>query len=361
MAVQYRKDKGKWRCYWRNPFSKRIESKSFETELEAKKYDSLVKHRLRYEQESFFKDEEPKATQSGMTLEQLHFLYLRDKRFNDKGLAWQLSSMRRIHAMIGGMQIADIDYPTLERVKERELADSSIKTVTAREHLAILRAILRWGVEKQYLDAMPLFPRMPDAHCQHIVPPTPEEMDRIYAAAAPHLQRVILIACNTGVRVGQSELFGIRWSDVDLLGAVLRLRAARKNPGEPVREIPLRESIIPILTQWLAEDSAAGIDYVIHFGGKPIKSIKTAWQSALKRAGITRRIRPYDQRHMFGSECVAAGIDIGTVARLMGHSSPVMLLKHYQHVSDPMKRAAVEALPDIRTVCPEKYARKKTV
>ena len=75
--------------------------------------------------------------------------------------------------------------------------------------------------------------------------------------------------------------------------------------------------------------------------------MKRSWQTALKRAGITRRIRPYDLRHAFGTELVAAGADIGTVARLMGHSSPTMLLNHYQFVMDKQKIGAIESLPDV--------------
>ena len=44
---------------------------------------------------------------------------------------------------------------------------------------------------------------------------------------------------------------------------------------------------------------------------------------------------------------VAAGVDVGTVAKLMGHSTPIMLLNHYQYVMDQQKRAAVEAMPDV--------------
>lgn len=62
-------------------------------------------------------------------------------------------------------------------------------------------------------------------------------------------------------------------------------------------------------------------------------------------------------RHAFGTEAVAAGTDIGTVANLMGQSTPTMLLKHYQYVMDKQKRAAVELLPDLRYVptsmCPQ--------
>ncbi|MDR2819420.1 MAG: tyrosine-type recombinase/integrase [Desulfovibrio sp.] len=90
-----------------------------------------------------------------------------------------------------------------------------------------------------------------------------------------------------------------------------------------------------------------GVEYVIHYKGRQVASFKTAWANTLKRAGITRRIRPYDLRHAFATEAIAAGVDVGTTAQIMGHTSPTMLLEHYQHVADKQKRAAVEALPDI--------------
>lgn len=345
MAVQFRKDKQKWRCYWRNPYTKKIESKSFDSEREARKYDSLVKHRLKYEQESFYKEPEPQINIESLTLEQAHFLYLQAKSFSDKGLAWQADCMRRIHALIGKLPIADIDRETLDAVKRKELSDPDIKPVSVRAHMSVLRTVLRWCVSEGYLDSMPVFPTLPPAHYEHFIPPTVAEVEAIYAAAPEHLRRVILLACSTGARVGQCELFGIRWSDIDLDRHVLSLRAARKRPDEPVREIPLRDSLMPVLVEWCAADQKEGIDHVIHFNGKPVSSIKRSWATALRNAGITRPIRPYDLRHFFGSEAIAAGVDIGTVAKLMGHSSPIMLLKHYQHVADLQKKKAVEALP----------------
>ena len=78
----------------------------------------------------------------------------------------------------------------------------------------------------------------------------------------------------------------------------------------------------------------------------------------LGRAGINRRIRPYDLRHAFATELIAQGVDIGTVAKLMGHSSPNMIFQHYQFVLDKQKKAAVDALPNLAYVpssmCPKK-------
>lgn len=80
-------------------------------------------------------------------------------------------------------------------------------------------------------------------------------------------------------------------------------------------------------------------------------------------AGIARRIRPYDLRHAFATELIAGGVDVGTVAKLMGHSTPTMLLTHYQHVMDRQKRTAVESLPDIghvpKSMCPKNKALAK--
>lgn len=129
--------------------------------------------------------------------------------------------------------------------------------------------------------------------------------------------------------------------------AVIRVQAARKNPKEPVREIPIRKDILALFQLWKEEDDmAGGIEYVCHYKGKRItRQIKTAWMKCLQSAGITRPLTPYCLRHLFATEAIAAGADVGTVAKLMGHASPDMVLEHYQHVLTKQKKAAVEALP----------------
>ncbi|MCL2122936.1 MAG: tyrosine-type recombinase/integrase [Desulfovibrionaceae bacterium] len=91
---------------------------------------------------------------------------------------------------------------------------------------------------------------------------------------------------------------------------------------------------------------------------KPVGNIKSAWKATLKRAGISRRIRPYDLRHAFATQLIAGGADIGTVAELMGHSSPAMLFKTYQHVLTQQKKRAVEALPPLLP-CAKGYVPKE--
>lgn len=131
---------------------------------------------------------------------------------------------------------------------------------------------------------------------------------------------------------------------------IVTIDTSRKNPNQPWREVPIPESAIPLFNEWYNEDKEAKIKYVVHFNGRKINSIKTAWKTILKNAEIDRRIRPYDLRHAFATQLIAGGIDYGTVARLMGHSSPQMVLMHYQHVSTVQKRKAVDTLPNIVNV-----------
>ena len=92
-------------------------------------------------------------------------------------------------------------------------------------------------------------------------------------------------------------------------------------------------------------DRAAGQEWCVHWHGRPVKSLKTAWKSALAKAGISRRIRPYDLRHAFATYALEAGADPGAVARIMGHSDTSMLRRNYQHVLDLQKQKVVQSVP----------------
>lgn len=71
----------------------------------------------------------------------------------------------------------------------------------------------------------------------------------------------------------------------------------------------------------------------------------------MKRAGITRRIRPYDLRHAHATEALAHGADLKALSENMGHSTTMMIHKHYQHVLNQQRQDAVEAIPDLVIQC----------
>ncbi|MBW1803334.1 MAG: tyrosine-type recombinase/integrase [Deltaproteobacteria bacterium] len=92
-----------------------------------------------------------------------------------------------------------------------------------------------------------------------------------------------------GLRPGAVELLSLKWRQVSWDSKTILVNSAHK--GGPVkRSVPIHENLMPLLKKWRAEDK--NTKYLIHYHGRPIKSIKTAWKGALASAKITRRITP---------------------------------------------------------------------
>lgn len=89
--------------------------------------------------------------------------------------------------------------------------------------------------------------------------------------------------------------------------------------------------------------------YVITWKGKPIKSLKTAFNSAKRRAGVGgRKIPIYSLRHAFVTALLHQGVDLRTVADISGHDVGTML-KHYAHSMDAGRKDAISKLPSFDT------------
>ncbi len=347
MAIRVWKGRKKpFQVYWQNPITKKQESASYATMPEAQKAEAQIKYRLAWEKESFRLAEEPQEETPDDSLETIDALYLQEKKPSYKVLLWHLDGMKIPLEMLGRCRIGSITRKDMGRVLAR-LQTLGTKSTTVRGRMKVFFTVMRWALKRGYIDALPLFPELPQADYEHFVPPTPEEALAIYEHAPDHIRRVIILGSKVGVRVGPSELFKLRWEHVDLARRVIRVQAAKKNHKEPWREVPIKDSLMPVIQYWHDQDWILGIPWVISFNGKQVQSVKHAWTSAVRAAGISRNIRPYDLRHAFATDMIAAGADVGTVAKLMGHTSPQMVLTHYQHVMTKQKKAAIEALPDM--------------
>lgn len=60
--------------------------------------------------------------------------------------------------------------------------------------------------------------------------------------------------------------------------------------------------------------------------------LEPAHQRALQASGIKPPFRLYDLRHTYGTRAVEAGIDVFSVAKLMGHAD-LRVTERYVHLS----------------------------
>lgn len=375
MAIRKRPGRASpFQVYWNNPFTGKRESASFVSLLEAKKHDSLIKHKLEYERETFRPDdfeEEPE----GMTVEALFYLYIKGKRFEKLNAEKLLSAIDPIIEDIGHMDITTLSKTDIMTAMQRQLdgfarpprrkADSKlpppalkrVKPITVKNRFGILKSALNWAEEQGHIDHVPKFhTKKPSA--EKIPPPTREECQAIFAVCAPHIQRVIVLGLSFGMRIGRSELLKATWADVNFTTATFRVWSANKNKEMPWRDIPIRADLVSVLKGWHDADMKEGMQHLIHYDGKPVMTtFGKAWKAALNRAGITRRIRPYDLRHAFATEALEGGADIGALAEIMGHADKTMILTTYQHVREQMKKQVISSLPEL-PICAQAHVPK---
>jgi site-specific recombinase XerD len=75
--------------------------------------------------------------------------------------------------------------------------------------------------------------------------------------------------------------------------------------------------------------------------GKPLTTVKKAWATAIRRAGLPG-LRIHDLRHSAASFMINAGVDLYAVGRVLGHADH-RSTQRYGHVSNETLLAAVEA------------------
>jgi integrase len=68
-----------------------------------------------------------------------------------------------------------------------------------------------------------------------------------------------------------------------------------------------------------------------------------AWRKLAERAGV-RRVRFHDLRHTTATVMLAQGIDVRTVADVLGHSDVATTLRTYVHSTEGATRRAAQAM-----------------
>ena len=110
--------------------------------------------------------------------------------------------------------------------------------------------------------------------------------------------------------------------------------------GEP-REIPIDDTLHSTL-RVLPSRFGKGDVFPSPATGERLTSVQRPFRQAVEAAGV-ENVRFHDTRQTFASHLVMNGVDIETVAELLGHASIVMT-QRYAHLSPHHKTRAVKVL-----------------
>jgi integrase len=329
-VIQYIDGKQQWKYFGRG----------IEAEKAARDYDASIKDAGQV------RAYKKRPRSFGPTITELVEAYLRAKAailsaVSIRNTTYKFTSV--ILPEIGHLKAMNL---TAEKLDKYVLKRAGVvKMTTIHRDLSDLQAALNWAVKRRLIPSNPVYgyekPKRDDAI---IRPPSSAEIKAILAKAPDHLKRALTISYYTGLRPGNAELFRLQWADVDLDAEILYVLSAQKG-GIRQRTIPIHPAFKKMLEQWQKADSGKG--FLIRYNGKPVKSIKTTWRTTKAKAGITRRLRPYDLRHAFASEMLAHGGDLKTTSELLGHTRTETTTRIYQHTNHSMHRANISQLPDI--------------
>jgi integrase len=162
-------------------------------------------------------------------------------------------------------------------------------------------------------------------------------------SSGARFRQVLVFLRFTGARPG--ELCGLRWEDIDIARQLICLCRHKtiKSTRRP-RIIPLHPVVLKLLIHVRRRNDPGPHVFLNHR--------KTPWnrsnlalrvRRARKLAGIPEDAKLYGLRHRFGTEAVINGLDIKTLAELMGHTTTRMT-EHYLHLSGRQAHLAAAML-----------------
>jgi len=165
-----------------------------------------------------------------------------------------------------------------------------------------------------------------------------DELDSLLALLPQHARDIVLTAYYTGMR--SAEIFNLTWDKVNLEKGYIELAAEDTKTRRP-RRVYLTEAVMEILLR-LSKVRHLSHKHVFTYKGKPIKSIKTCFTNACKKAGI-EDFRFHDLRHTFNTMMRKAGVPKSVIMSLTGHRTSAMF-DRYNTVDDEDAREAISRL-----------------
>jgi len=170
--------------------------------------------------------------------------------------------------------------------------------------------------------------------------PSDDDVRNYFAVASQPLYDVASLILETGMR--PEEVIHIRRDNVHLAENYYynphgKTKAAR-------RRIPLTANAAAVLKHRLETIPGPYIFPHEKDQNKPMLKVNHAHDGAVRRSRV-RRFRLYDLRHLFATRLAQAGVDLVTLAALLGHSKIQMVLR-YAHPVDSHKVNAIRKLED---------------
>jgi len=257
--------------------------------------------------------------------------YLAEKGFgakHNRRYAWRAAA-----PVFAVLRPDQVDRGVCRTYIERRRA-AGVRDATIIHELGVVRAALR----KADRNTPAVFETPPEPAPKELYL-TREQYRALREAARPsaHLYLFVVLAYTTAARA--RAVLELTWDRVDyeheriMLGHTSGRMKGRASP-------PMTDGARAAL---LEAQKAAQTDYVIEWGGRPVRSVKRAFAAAAERAGVPW-CTPHVLRHSAAVHMVEGGIALAEVGQYLGHTDLRVTYRVYARFSPSHLRQAASVL-----------------
>ena len=231
------------------------------------------------------------------------------------------------------------EFKTARSKTGRAKTKRRVRPATVNRELACLKALINFAIKSDLLIKNPVsgVKFLPEDNQQMRVLSHNEERE-YFSKASPVLRDIARLILDTGMR--PEEVYTLRPENVDLIRKTIQV--PRGKTAAARRVLTLTSAAAEVLRRRLA-----GIETPYLFPcdtdpNRPIPKVNNAHDRAVKESRIPP-LRLYDLRHTWATRAAMSGIDLVTLAAMLGHSRIQMVLR-YAHPTQAHQAKAMEKL-----------------
>lgn len=250
--------------------------------------------------------------------------------------------------------IKDFGEYELEELKPNVLQDFLLKKIddhystnTIKGIVSVLKQALRLAitlefVDKEYCSNL----KMPSSEEKEISVFTKKEQQVIESFCLNHKKRNyigIVICLYTGIRLG--ELLALTWDDIDFNSNLLTINKTsysakldgktqiivdKPKTKKSNRVIPLPNQLVKLLKIIKKESNSKYVITTRNSGMVGNRSYQRTFKFILKKVNVPYR-NFHSLRHTFATNAIELGMDVKTLAEILGHTNAMITLNRYSH------------------------------
>ncbi len=263
-----------------------------------------------------------------------------------------VTSMASCKEFFKGFSVTSIRTPEVSRYRVHRLSVHKVQPITLRHDLNNLSLFFQWAAEMEYRADNPItrktYQGLPsEAERIHVITPAEEFLYFERAAAYPNLADVARLILEQGMR--PEEVMRLERANFDGTHVTI---AHGKTPAAR-RRLKLTAQSRMILERRAAATKGRWL-FPGKLAGCPLTKLNASHDLVCSPQRVDGIPEPeelhfvlYDFRHTFATRAAQAGMDLATLARILGHNSLRMVMK-YVHPTQTHQDAEMDRLDAIR-------------